>query len=524
MFVAYALLGGSDEDGAQNGVSIVYGLTLNPSGFDPQIHASNELGIPFFSVYDMLIYRHPQTMNDFVPGLAERWEMAPDGLSWTFYLRQDVIFHDGTKFNAQAVAANLDRITNPETRSQKAAGLLGPFVGYEVLDAYTIRLDLSEPYAPLLDALSQPYFGMASPVALSEYSLNTYQWHQVGTGPFMLDEFVPGDHITLRRNEDYAWGPVIYSGVTGQSLDTVIFGFFEDPATRSLALESGEVQAIGDLLPTDAEVLAGNPALRVYRTDIPGTPQQFFFNTTRAPLDQLVVRQALIHATNRVAIVDAVFQGQSQVAYGPLSAVTPFYYSDVADREDLAYPYNPDLARTLLIGAGYADTDDDGLLDKDGEPLTVRMVFPPRNELADVAQLIESQWREIGVTAELVQVPDFPSLVQAANKGDYDLISFYDVGVDASILDKFYGTEGSMNWSGYSDPEVDEWLAAGIQQADPAERAQWYAAVQQRVMEQAAVLPVRDLVSLQGVSSNLDGVIFSAQGWWPLLRNFQLLP
>ncbi len=105
-----------DKDG---GNRIVYGLTLNPSGFDPHIHISNELGIPFYSIYDTLIYRHPQTM-DFVPGLAERWEMAPDGLSWTFMLRRGVTFHDGTPFNAQAVAANLDRIADPEVTAGRA--------------------------------------------------------------------------------------------------------------------------------------------------------------------------------------------------------------------------------------------------------------------------------------------------------------------------------------------------------------------------------------------------------------------
>src|SRR3990172_4859903 len=98
---------GSGQEQA-GGNRLVYGLTLNPSGFDPHINLSSELGIPFFSVYDTLVYRHPQTM-DFVPGLADRWEMSPDGLSWTFYLKENVTFHDGTPFNAQAVAANLDR-------------------------------------------------------------------------------------------------------------------------------------------------------------------------------------------------------------------------------------------------------------------------------------------------------------------------------------------------------------------------------------------------------------------------------
>lgn len=515
--LAVLLLRGDSEDTREGGNRIVYGLTLEPSGFDPHRHISNELGIPLFSVYDTLVYRHPQTM-EFVPGLAERWEMAQDGLSWTFYLKQGVTFHDDTPFNAQAVGANLDRVMNPEIGSAKARGLLGPFVGYEIVDDYTIRLNLSEPFSPLLDGLSQVYLGIASPTALANNSNNTYQWHQVGTGPYRLEEIVPGDRIILRRNEDYAWGPVFYAPVSEQSLDTVEFRFFTDPPTRSLALESGEIQVVGELLPTDTELLAGNPALQIFRVPISGTPQQFFINTRRAPGDEQSLRQALLYATNRTAIVDAVFQGQSPVAYGPLTAVTPFYDPGVAEK----YPFDPNYARGLLQGIGYLDSDNDGILDRGGEPLKLTMVFAPWNQMGDVAQLIQSQWRDVGIEVELIQVPDYPTLAEHAQEGDYDLIGLYDFGVEASILNQFYLSDGARNWSGVSDPELDDWLHEAIRVPGQAERAQLYAAIQDRIMEQALVLPIRDYVNLNGASARLDGVIFSAQGWWPLLRNFQL--
>jgi len=515
--VAVLLLRTDADDSGDNGNRIVYGLTLEPSGFDPHRHISSELGIPLFSVYDTLVYRHPQTM-EFVPGLAERWEMAPDGLSWTFYLKQGVTFHDGTPFDAQAVGANLDRVMNPGIGSAKARGLLGPFAGYEIVDPFTIRLNLSEPYAPLLDGLSQVYLGIASPTALASYSNNTYQWHQVGTGPYRVEEIVPGDRIVLARNGDYAWGPVFYAPVTGQSLDTIEFRFFTDPPTRSLALESGAIQMIGELLPTDTELLVGNPALQIFRVPIAGTPQQFFINTRRSPGDEQSFRQALLYATNRTAIVDAVFQGQSPLAYGPLTAVTPFYDPGVAEK----YPFDPNFARGLLQGIGYQDTDSDGVLDRDGAPLELTMVFAPWNQMSDVAQLIQSQWRDIGIDVELIQVPDYPTLAAYAEEGDYDLIGLYDFAVEASILNQFYQSDGARNWSGVSDPELDEWLEEAIRTPNQADRAQLYAAIQDRIMEQALVLPIRDYVNLNGASARLDGVIFGAHGWWPLLRNFQL--
>jgi len=510
-------LGGDDEPARNPGDAIVYGLTLNPSGFDPHIHQSSELGIPFFSVYDTLVYRHPQTL-EFVPGLAERWEMAPDGLAWTFFLKQNVRFHDGTEFNAAAVAANLDRIMNPDVGSQKARVLLDAYTGYEIVDPYTITLRVSQPYAPLLDALSQVYLGIASPAALKANTNNSYQWHQVGTGPYKLDEFVPGRLIRLIRNEDYNWGPVFYAPVVDDSLDTIEFRFYTDPATRSLALESGEVDVVGELLPTDAELLAGNVEVDVHQVPVPGTPQQFFFNTRHAPLDSMTVRQALLYGTNRTEIVDAVYQGRSPIAHGPLTS-TVMYYDPAVEQ---MYPFDLDQARALLASQGLADTDNDGILEWEGEPLELTVVFGPWNQMPDVAQLIQSQWRELGIDVELIQVPDFPSLRQRVRDDDYDVISFYDFGVDPSILNRFYLSGAVNNWSGFSDPQLDQTLYEAMRQTNSDARRTLYSAAQIRIMEQALVLPIREYVNLVGVSSDLDGVVFSAQGWWPLLRNFQL--
>ena len=120
-----------------------------------------------------------------------------------------------------------------------------------------------------------------------------------------------------------------------------------------------------------------------------------------------------------------------------------------------------------------------------------------------------------------MQVANFVELSDYASRGEYDVIALYDFGVDASIMNQYYQTDGPSNWSHFSDPEVDEWLAEATRQASPDVRAGLYLSVQQRVMEQAVVLPVREYVDLVGASTQLDGVIFSAQGWWPLLYNFR---
>ena len=152
---------------ALEGGKLIYGLTLTPSGIDPHVNASSELGIPLTSVYDTLVW---QDLNgEFVPGLAKSWETSDDGLTYTFHLRDDVVFHDGTPFNAQAVKFNLGRIADPASKSQKAVFMLGPYQSTEIVDDYTVKVRFKEPYAPFLDSASQVYFGMTSPTAVEKW-------------------------------------------------------------------------------------------------------------------------------------------------------------------------------------------------------------------------------------------------------------------------------------------------------------------------------------------------------------------
>ena len=417
---------------------IIYGLTLQQlSGIDPHINSSSELGIPLRQVYDTLVYRDPET-KDFIAGLATEWVISDDGLIYTFTLRQGVKFHDGTPFNAQAVAANLDRITNPDNASQKAIFMLGPYQKYEIIDDYTIQLFLSEPYSPLLDSLSQVYLGIASPKALSEYSLSRYQFHQVGTGPFLFDEYVPGDRIVLKRNPDYWGGPSFYQAVTDNSIDEIEFHFFSDPSTRTLAITNNEAQIMGEILPIDARGLTGNSSVKLFPVNVPGQPLQFIMNTKRFPTDNLQVRQAILYGTNRNTIIDAIFQRFSPVAWGPLSASTLYYARDLNG----AYASDITQAQALLTSSGYSDSNHDGIMDIGGVNLEVTVIVPPWGLIPEVAQLLQDQWRTIGISAKLQPVPTLSALQEQVNSGEYNLVAFYSFGLDPSSLKQLFHVGG----------------------------------------------------------------------------------
>ena len=491
------------------GDRIVYGLTLAPSGIDPHVNASSELGIPLTSVYDTLVYRDVAT-GEFVPGLAERWEISDDGLVYTFYLRRGVTFHDGTPFNAEALRFNLERITSPDLASQKARFMLGPYERVEVVNETTARIYLSEPFAPLLDSLSQVYLGMASPAAVEKWGTE-YQLHQVGTGPFVFAEYVPGDHVLLRRNPAYAWGPPVYQHKRAQ-LAEVEFRFFTDPATRSPALETGEADVMGEIPPQDAVRLKESGNFRIEAVPIPGVSLMFFMNRARPPLDDVLVRQALLYGTDRQAIVSTIFRDTSPVAYGPLAAATVGYERQVQEY----YGYDPAQAAALLEQAGWKDSDGDGVRDHDGAPLVLDLYLMGWGSMPEVGQLLAAQWAELGVGVNS-KVVSYPEALELAGKGEHHLIPFNLSGSDPDILRKFFHSQGGFNWSKASDAELDAWLETAARTSNWTERAALYSQVQLRVMDQALVIPIRDYVNLNGVNNRVQGLRFDAQGWFPWL-------
>jgi peptide/nickel transport system substrate-binding protein len=469
------------------------------------------LGIPLNSVYDTLVFLDPES-GTFIPGLAEHWEISEDGEEYTFYLREDVDFHDGTHFDASAAKANFDYVLSPENNSLKAASMLGPISHIQVLDTYVVQIQLAQPFAPLLDSLSQVYLGMASPQALETWGPSEYQFHQVGTGPYTFVEYLPDDHLTLARNPEYNWGPAIYDKDSA-TIETIQFTFYEDPATRALALERGDVHIMGEIPERSATRLSASPEFTLYPVPIPGQPLQYFFNSTRFPTDELLIRQALTIAINRTQIVETVFGTHSNPATSILSADTPGY----SEYPDWAI-YDPDFAAELLDQAGWMEFDSDGYRMKAGVPLQVDLVAPPWGSNPEVAQLIEASWESIGVEVRLRRALGFGDLNEIRKKDEYHAIGLNFFGSDPDLLQSFYSSTGFYNWSNVQDPTLDTLLLQASEMfSDPMERDRIYDQINTLILDQWLVLPIRDYVNLVVADASLEGLKFSAQGWFPYL-------
>ena len=356
-------------------------------------------------------------------------------------------------------------------------------------------------------------------LALNEYSVTRYQFHQVGTGPFTFVEYVPADRIVLKRNADYWGGPSFYQAASDQSIDEIEFRFFTDVATRSIAIASGDAQIMGELSPIDAKNLVSNSSVQLVQIPVPGQPLQFLINTKHFPTDKREVRQALLFGTSRNAIVDAVYQRFSPIAWGPLSAST-LYYSRAVNG---MYNQDTSQAQSLLTSAGYADSNNDGILDIGGIDLEVSIIVPPWGLVPEVAQLLQDQWRTIGIRVQLQSVPTFSALIEKVNAGEYNLVAFYSFGFDPAFLNSFFTTEGSNNWTGFSSPELDTLLNDAVRQNDTTVRSELYAQAQHLIMDEALILPIRDYVNLNVAQATIAGLAFDPYGWFPILNNVKLL-
>ena len=505
---------GTPESGPSQPLRIVFGLTQQPAGFDPHLHRSVINDIPSRQVYDTLLYRHPIS-RELVAGLAREWFISPDGLSLTLQLREGVRFHDGSTFNAAAVAINLARIFAPENTARVDDALRQRFSHSEVIDDFRIRIVLREPWSPLLDALTQPGFAIASPAALNAWSATRYQFHQVGSGPFLFEDYVPGERIVLRRSPDYAWGPEFYVHPGENAIEVIEFRFFMDNAARALTLQSGEVQLMSGLQPRELRALENTNSLRPILIEVPGQPLQFLMNTRRFPTNVRGLRQALIFSTNRNAIASETGQRIAPVAWGPLAESTLFAYSALRR----LYAQDRAQAETLLTDAGYQDEDGDGWLELGDVPLQLDLLVPPLYSLPQVAELLSEQWRLLGIRSKLIPVPTDAAMQEAIREGEYNLVAVSRQGLDPAWLVDYFSTDGPINWSHFSDDELDGVLNDALVSTEEQIRFSLYARAQQIIMDHALILPLREQVNIVAVDNRLEGLAWDASGQIPLLHN-----
>lgn len=330
-------------------------IANDPPTLDPAYGVAGVEGELMALLYDGLIAFDAEGRA--VPNLARSWEVSDDNLTYTFYLVDDAYFHNGNLFTAADVKYSFERILAPETASPRdwvldriagadafVAGAADEVAGIEVLDDFTVRITLAQPFSPFLTMLGMPAAHIVDGRVIESYAdpRNDYAFQPVGTGPFVLDQFNPGDRITFTANENYHNGRPF--------LDALVYRVILDSSTRTAEFEAGTLHSSA-LSSTDLPRFQTDPRY----SDFIHTQNNFFLyfiglNATRPPFDDARVRQAVSWAIDRELLADTVVKDTRIVAQGPIPPGLDGY------REDLVgYGYDPDKARQLLAEAGYAD-------------------------------------------------------------------------------------------------------------------------------------------------------------------------
>jgi len=460
-------------------------------------------------VYETLFDRNPE--GELVGLLATGFDISNDGLTYDFYLQPDVTFHDGTPFDAEAVKYNFERKIELELPTFDSI----PWESIEVVDDLTVRVHLTAPAPHIVPVLSAKTWSMYSPTWAREAGPDGVKSDAVGTGAFMVEEFRPNDTLRLVKNPNYWQEGLPY-------LDEVVFRVITDPNTRSALLESGEVDmALGLPVPVTERLKRDS---RFEILSALGMRQYYItLNNTKAPTDDVLVRQAINHAVDKEGIIRAVFLG-----VGAQVAETPYMSSQVNGfSPGGVYEYDPERAEELLEEAGWT-MGPDGVRVKDGEPLELAFYTRRGSVTGDfeIAELVQGMLADVGVDVDL-QVFESASFVPAVTVPQEDStynmanLTFGVVTGDAEyVVSTTYRTDSAAprlyNRAYYGNPEVDALSDRSRQAATLEERDAIYAEIIPIVFQEAPILQLFNSVEFLAANADVEGIYFEpAFSNWP---------
>ncbi|MEE6274127.1 ABC transporter substrate-binding protein [Georgenia sp. MJ206] len=504
-----------------SGGSATFAVDSGFFGFDPNVTPAAQDARVLRQVFDSLLYLDED--GALQPWLASDFAVSDDGLEYTFTVRDDVTFHDGTAFDAAAVCFNLDRIADPETASIYAIGLIGSYASCTAPDAVTAVVTMSAPFAPFLNNLTSPFLGMNSPTAAAAVPPADYLIDPTGSGPYEFDSYTPDDRVELVRNEAYDWAPGNAEHTGAAHLETLTFQIIPDATVRMGSVRNGSVQAGSGVPEEEVAAFEADSSLEFVSQEQSGAPYQLHFNSSKPPFDDQAVREAARAALDIDSAVSALYMGVRERAWTALAPSTIAYAEDLEG----AFEFDAEAAATLLDEAGWIEGAD-GVREKDGARLEIVYMeaSPNREKRQDLATFFEANLEDVGFDVEVV----FEQLAQTTTRSqenEYNISGLSLVAVDPNVLYQMYdpafipapGRNG-FNGSHTDVPAITELLAQGQQSTDADERAEIYAEVQATVIDEARSVAI--YVPTYSLALNgLAGVRFDAEGY-PILYDAYL--
>ncbi|MEV0620126.1 ABC transporter substrate-binding protein [Nonomuraea sp. NPDC050404] len=514
LLLALAACGAQPAPNAE-AATLTWAIETQPITFNPQLWSQNKVRMLVFNQFDALVARAED--GSFRPWLARSWEVSEDGRTYTLHLRDDVTFHDGAKFDAASVKANLEQFLVPGYNPAVAAIQLRAFKGAKVLSPTVLEITLKEPDALFLDFLASPYAGQISPRSLkAAKDLKFGGRDLVGTGPFILDRYVQGQEIHYRRNPAYRWPPASAAHRGPAHLSEITYRLLPEAAVRVGALTSGQVQVIEGVPATEVALIKKDPTLALHTSLNSGTSYSYYFNTSHPPFDDRRVREAFREAVDLDAVLRSVYRGTATRAWSVVGKRSPFYDAT------LERTYGGDVAKAnaLLDAAGWKGRDAEGYRTKDGKRLTVREVSsaPFVRDRRDVlSQAVQAQVKQNAGIDLQVRIVDQGSAQKAVDDDQYEIFGNSRGDSDAgAALNLILPEKGAINRTRFADPRVDKWLATASAVSTQAERGKLYAKVQRAaVAGNAIVFPLYVPADQIAAARSVQGVGFDPASGTP---------
>lgn len=471
-------------------------ITLNPTGTG----AGNDTLAITRQLVDSLLWQDPSD-GSLKPWLATKYSANSDATAFTFDLRSGVTFSDGSAFDATAVKDTFDDIAKAGASSTAAAY----FSGYretKVIDDDTVEVVFTTPNAAFPNATASVALGIVAPKTTeTPFDDRADGKAVIGTGPFTLSSYTKNTSTVLTKRGDYDWGPAARSNAGAAHLSKVTFQVVPEASVRTGGLQSGQLDAISSVQPSDVDTLESQYEL-VTRAN-PGQVFGLTFNQKRPLVADLAVRKAIAQAVDPKTVRDTSLNDLFNVATSVLGSTTPGY-----EDTSSTISYDPTAAKQALDDAGWK-TGSDGIRAKDGQKLQLKLIWitnfgPNQTSL----ELIQQELKKIGVglTLESGTVPQY---LANTTSGDWDLAWDNSSRADGDVLRSKFSSNGAQS-IGAADSTLDALFTKELSQSSATERAATFAEIQQRIAAQVDFVPVHELTSIIATAKDVHGIAFGA--------------
>lgn len=503
-------------DTPKTGGTLREGYDLDFSRMDPI--ATDWYDPGFYALYEAVITNDPD--GNFVPQIAEKWEVSPDGKQITFHIRPGLKFHTGAPLDAKAIKDVYDTIQDPKSGSPLAS-LFAPVASTEAPDETTVVLTMKHPYFEALNVVKTGYWDIVNTATRAKVGAAEYGKKEIdGSGPFTFVEWVPGSHVTVKRWEDYPGSVVPFFQNKGKAyLDGIRWDAILEAAQRAIRIENKEIDTLHGPALQDVARLRANPDLNVIALK-EWSGYIFSPNETRTELDfqDLRMRQAMSHAINRPAIVKALLFGEGEPLYGPINTADKYYTKDVEQYNQ----FDLDKAKSLVAELGWKPGSD-GILTKNGKRLAFKLEVQAESLNKDLATAIQAQLKTLGMDVKLNVTDRGTYFNNIANNPDSVLFYYlWPVPIDVVSLFVTSDTIPNPNWAQARIKEVDDAFAAWQSAANEDQLKAAGAAFQVAVAKNLPTIPLVNRNNIWVQRKNVHGWLPNQPNLYPYYNDVWL--